>query len=182
MGPLMLLVALMTLAFSVWAFTFLILPAIGRAAFVAEISEIRDQVDDALIEGRLADDACVRDFVERADFYIANPDQISMARLLAIHEAHEAYGISPKRPQHSYARLSPAQRKMMHDLEAQETRAVAKRLVRGSTFVVPWTAMKFLLGSEQARRVPAKQQTPRPQQLAEEFQNLPDKSLRFVTA
>lgn len=168
-------------ALGVAAALFKVWPAIARAQFRARVSELHDIVDDAVIRGELPEGPAVGAYLRRAEHLLDQADEISLGSALAMHAAMRDLGVqlSPG-PIHSYASLTPEQRKMMFALDGQMAEAVTDRLVDGSTFALP-LRLAIWLHRKTRGRTPAIGATPRPSQLANEYVKLSE-SPRFRTA
>ena len=159
-----------------WVAVFFIWPTAARARFTSQISEIRDDADDAVIDGLVPDGPEVRHFLEKTEYLRDNPRHLSFSLLVAIHLTLEQYGQVPESKAASYAELTPEQRKVMHKLDGRLEEAVASHVVRGSRFYsVFWCLVRIAGGRKrvamQARKVI---DTPRPTELASEFNRIQD--------
>jgi hypothetical protein len=150
---------------ALWASAFFIWPAVARARFAYEVARIRNDVDDAIIEGRLPDDPCVRELVGTADFMIRNSRSISLSRAWAIHRTHVELGL-PLTDKPSYESLTKPQRRAMYEYDNRMIAAMSKRLVYGSMIALPLRLALSGVRLNQSLRAAVK--SPGPQQLASE--------------
>jgi hypothetical protein len=128
---------------------FFVGPAIARATFVNKMGSIRDEIDDAVYEGVLPEDVCVRKMQALADDMVRHGSSLSVSHALAVRRVFAERGLKiPDEP--SYGNLTPEQRKLMHQFDARIVDIVAHRIVAGSTFAVFLRPALWI-----ARKIPA---------------------------
>lgn len=157
---------------ALWGCVFFALPAVARAKFIARLSELRDDADDAVIEKRLPDSEPVHLFMQKIDTFLAEPQMVSLSSMLAVHFTYEQQRGRLKLRPISYAGLTPAQRKLMHQLDDHLVAAMAEHIKFGSRFVLFfWCTSKVwhrskMLSSGKSKIVPTLRGR---RQLAKEF-------------
>ncbi len=118
-------------AVALWALVVFGVPWVARAKFVRVVSEVRDDVEDAILEGRLPDRSEAWAVLDKIDALLENPELVTIGKLWAFKSAwDETEGVEIRRP--SYAELAPEQRKLLHRAEQRVVSAMVDLLVHGS--------------------------------------------------
>jgi hypothetical protein len=129
--------------------------------------------------------APVESFLERASVMAAHPELFSLTRALAVHLALTELGLDgAERPRPSHASLTPEEHNLLQRLEDELDRALAQRLVRGSSFGwLLWLASRLLPQLPSPRRHSSTVSVPPPQHLAREdfgiSEKVPIKALSY---
>jgi hypothetical protein len=130
-----------------WIFFFGV-PLLARARFVATVGRVRDDLADALLDGRLpADDVAIVEFCRVANDASENPWKYGLTEAYAAHETLARTSVETSWPP-SYNELSPIQRKEMHGHEKDLLGALKGYLFWGSRIwylVIPFQVLVRLL-------------------------------------
>lgn len=157
----------------VWSILFFFLPYLMRTRFEYRAMVLRDECQDAVLDGVLPDTPPVRAFLDRARVMTEEPKSFNLATALAVHATlSELKYRGPSAP--SYGSLSAQQRKLLHHLDDELHRAFVDRLVHGSSF--GWALLLGVGVSRLIRRLlhGLSPKSPTPQILAREYSAVSD--------
>lgn len=145
---------LLVAAVALWVAVIVVFPAASGARFVAQVSEIRDECDDAVLQGDLPDIDAVRQFIAKTDVMLKDPYRLGgTSRAIAVIVTMKAHGIDPARDlAPPYFGLDAEQCMIMDAFDRRLVSALALHLAGGSIF---WWALRplQLLGGRAAERM-----------------------------
>lgn len=149
------LVLLLAAAVALWVAVIVVVPAASAARFVAQVSEIRDDCDDAVRYGNLPDIEPVRQFIAKADVMVKDPYRVGgTSRAVAVLVTMANHGIDPAKDlQPPYAELDPEQCEIMATFDRRLIGALSLHLAGGSIFWWILRPLQMLGGSWGAKRV-----------------------------
>jgi hypothetical protein len=109
-------------------------PMFARARFAEQVTALRDAVADEVLRGDLPRaDGAVLEFLDVTHGMATRPEDFGLTEAMAVHQAHVVLGEAPE-PLPSYSDLAPAQRRRMHEAEAELTSLLRTYLLFGSQF------------------------------------------------
>jgi hypothetical protein len=135
-------------------------PMLARVAAVAAVGRLRDELADAVLDGRLPRaDPAVQTFLAVTDCFVSHPEHFGLSEAMAAHIAYERLGIPPRRLP-TYAALNVDQRRLMHDAERVLAHRLRAYLVFGSRF---WLLLLVAaaIDSAASRVLPARATSPK---------------------
>lgn len=134
----------------VWALIEIVVPAVARARFLAEMTALRDSVSDDILAAALPDDdPDVTSFLRLTQACLANPRALSMSLLLAFHETVERDGARPGTSGQGDVGLWPSEQQRMWEYRHRFSSITAKYVRRSSAAWIPlhvllWVGRHFM--------------------------------------
>jgi len=105
-----------TLVLAVWG-----IRRLAQIAFTSRLEAIRDDCEDAVLDGRLREKQQVKELLSRLDDMMKYGRRVTYARLLALRLAASQVGLDivaeAQTEELSYSGLQPTERRIMHELE-----------------------------------------------------------------
>jgi hypothetical protein len=170
--PLMNTMMLVAAAVVVWALFVWGRPLLARDRFRAEMSELRDRLVDAQLDGRLPDDSGVNDMVHQLELMRNNPSRVTLSTAMAIDDVIHRLG-RPDRDPDPFCGYPPKQRQIMQQAQQELVRSMTRLMKSGSVLWLPVALVTPLFRAVHRIRRHRGREMPRPIQppskLAEQY-------------
>lgn len=146
-----LLNVLMVLAtcIALWSLIVVGRPALARARLVDDLSTLRDEVEDAVLDGKIDSSEPAADFIAKADMILDNPRIASFSCGLALHLALGKQGVDLSQlasgARDGYKDLSEADAKFLSERDTRVVRALSRYTVHGSIMWFVLLALRRLV-------------------------------------
>lgn len=142
---------------------------VARERFAAEMSELADDIEDAVFAGLLPDSEMVEFEWYKAHALSKQPRMVSLSRLAAIHRVHPDI---PKR-QRSFRNLTAEQRKLFHGFDKRLVASMSRYIMNGSRW---WLLLKVMSVRPDLIRSKKHAEAIPPKKLAESYNDVLDRS------